>query len=64
MKLLRIENLALDGLFQQLADGINAAFDKIFTCIHHNDVNAFLGNFLRDTAAHIACTDNCDFIYL
>ena len=64
MLLFGIENLALDSLFERLANRVDAAFDKFLLHIHHNNIEAFLGNFLSDAAAHITCTDNRDFLYL
>jgi hypothetical protein len=58
------QNLTLNRFFHHLPDDINAAFDKFFIGIHKNNVEPFLGELLSNAAAHIACTDNRNFMNL
>jgi hypothetical protein len=47
-----------------LLDDPETAFDKFVRDVDENYVYAFLGNFLCDTATHVAGTNDTDFIDL
>ena len=55
---------ALHRFFQGLFDVAKTAFDKFIFQIDHDNMDAFLGDFLSDTASHVARTDYTDLINL
>ena len=62
--LLRLEDLAFDPLLQQAPDRPQAALDELVLQVDHHDRDALLGDLLDDSAAHVAGTDDTDFLDL
>jgi hypothetical protein len=53
-----MEDLPLRSFPEQPSDIVHAPRDKFIPGIHHDDIEAFLGDLLNNAAAHIAGAHN------